>query len=137
MGKCLKADLHPGRKPIRRFWQLHLSTALLLMLLTGVFLGVEMSEHRQSVESECMMRGIPFPMQKWEENPKPGIIYLFETNGITHDKNGWSYWLLAANVLCCVLVLIGVACISEWILRRRLTNSGVVLEEISSSEISS
>jgi hypothetical protein len=103
----------------RRFWQLHLSTAVLLMIGTGCLLGAQMNEHYRSPGSDELMRGIPFPMFIRIANPKPGIHYSFETCGIYHADNGWNYFLLVANILLCVIVLIVVAVCSEYLIRRR------------------
>ena len=54
-------------KPKRRFWQIHLSTAILLMISAGIAIGISLLPHQVS---------IPMP------RPHPPYIYL---------EQGWPY----------------------------------------------
>ncbi|HYG73702.1 MAG TPA: hypothetical protein VEK08_01615 [Planctomycetota bacterium] len=116
----------------RRWFQLHLSTIVLMTLAAGVLLGANFFPHRIAInEMEANVFGFPLPMfQDWKQKVgvEPGgtlsrtlqmkssiQIGSFE---FFYEQNGWSYHLLAANVLLCALIVSSFALGVGWLQRK-------------------
>ena len=106
----------------RSFWQLHLSTALVLMLVAGVLLWASTQRQWEKIEPpeprvvagptyqglfSGWQRGWPFMMQA-----EPGILENYESVPL---QPKW----LAANLLVSVAILIAIAALLEYLIRRR------------------
>jgi hypothetical protein len=59
-------------KPVRRFWQIHLSTILLLVLSLGLSLGIQIELRSIDVEREWQERKHDLPHDRWTR-----LIYQF------------------------------------------------------------
>ncbi|HYF50087.1 MAG TPA: hypothetical protein VEJ63_11815 [Planctomycetota bacterium] len=99
----------------REFWQIHLSTALLMMIVSGAFLWLN------TLPNIGLSPGI------WLEPPRPGYAYLFygfpfwflllETGASTHSR--WFIEGIVLNVLVVLALLLGTAAASEYRIRHK------------------
>jgi hypothetical protein len=115
-------------KPKLRFWQFHLSTAIILSIVAAVilFLNIrmrqtdELFEHDNggsSIEDRC---GWPFAIYR---TIPEWLIQAEEADGQSewsqHIKDNWSYSAIAANLLVGTTILFVVLVSCEWLIRRR------------------
>ena len=94
-------------KPKRKFWQFHLSTAVLMMFATG---GVLLANHREYEFTPGSIMG--------ERNyPKTGSGWPFniESSQILDFRSAYILFNVGTGV--CIVIGLGVA--SEYLLRRR------------------
>jgi len=95
----------------RRFWQLHLSTALLLMLFSGGFLWlnlvpVERDEMLDDQTVLTMERG--FPMRFQQRVVQAGQL-----------REAFGTAALVFNVAVGIVALVWIAVVCEWMIRRK------------------
>jgi hypothetical protein len=123
-------DRRPS-SPKRPWFRFHLLTAMLLMIAAGGFLWANIRSHDAPSELSGTWKGFPFPMFS-ETHPRlpfggEGNVILWQHDSyfkvgpirFAFQDNGWCYGLIAVNVLTGVVGLIGVALVSEYLLRRR------------------
>lgn len=111
-----------SEKPKRRFWQLHLSTAVLLMLVAGglLALNTKQSHCRLNAEWNAFVNGWPF-VYRFEltdlapENELESIPYLWDYEAIKTLN-------LILDVVIASVILVSVGSLCEWLIRRREAN---------------
>ena len=119
-----------AEKPKRRFWQLHLSTAVLLMLVTG---GLMFANFQFGPELYAKLHDIPAPARN--PLPSPKIFYRvrgwpFMSSSIveaTPSQTNSYCWLdgeafmagAVFNVPICILIICTFAFVCEYLIRRR------------------
>jgi hypothetical protein len=102
--------------PKRRFWQIHLSTAVVMMVVASVCLFVNLQwrfsesstySSADDVPGEIQIQGWPFAAQK-----------RFWGYGREWYRQIEGYGLVA-DAVCMFVVVAGVATLSEYLIRRR------------------
>ena len=88
-------------KPKRRFWQFHLSTAVVMTIAAGFLLYGTLQP------SIYKFHGKDIVTYGWP------ISYFYD------DSSGWCVEALIIDVLACIIVLPLAAYMLEWLLRRR------------------
>ena len=112
-----------SEKPKQRFWQLHLSTLMLLMLIAAGLVGLNLRPYGGRIEL-----GKGNSVEVTAANIEDGGLIGWPTamgyDGSTLDSPTrtvriWSQQALAVNVLVGVLILVSVATAIEFLLHRR------------------
>jgi hypothetical protein len=101
----------------RRFWQIHLSTAIVLMLVAGGLTGINVEKRQTLVQGEFVQRhmefaGWPLPdrtFSEWDRN----TIYIGHVKTIHQPQN------VVMNILIALVVLGVLAVNLEYFIRRR------------------
>jgi hypothetical protein len=105
----------PQLKPKRRFWQIHLSTAILLVFVAASLSYVNTTPHRKKIQMgpeysfELDQQGWPFEIYDWE--------FSFGTASAIHRIPIIRKMIF--NVLITGLILLPTASLAEWLIRRR------------------
>src|SRR5437762_2894418 len=122
-------------KPRRPWFQIHLSTTVIMMLTAGVLLGLNLSDHTPHVtQSPSQLpeeiyflggRGWPFSVQQgafsntsvWTKNLPPETV-------LADSDSRWRYYgtdkvLLAINIGICLIIVLFAGSLLEWRIRRR------------------
>lgn len=112
----------------RRWFQIHLSTAVLLVLTAGVLLGLNLESRNGSMVT-LGMSDPPF-----NEHPQPGMLLHYGTSSyragwpkpcyefyIVDEKSygWWNYSGLAINAATASSIMAAAGLLSEYIIRRR------------------
>jgi hypothetical protein len=98
-------------KPKRRFWQLHLSTAVLMMFIASGVVGANVRRYELHIE-EYPLNGYGWPfVLYWNTNG-----YETETGQPMHQFDWVS---LAANVCILIIILVSTGILFEWRICRR------------------
>jgi len=113
----------------RRFWQIHLSTAVVVMITAGGLLALNCLHHEHALSStddDGVFRGSVFEYTIWDVSPI-SLRYgwpstCLETYDFNKKQNHWGRWrvrgiLLNAGVACGVLTVVAFG--SEYLIRRR------------------
>ena len=136
--------MHPPS--LRRFWQLHLSTAIVLALLSGVFLSLNVEP--ESLPFARLLDGLndfesdfgwPLPVRNYVEiggvacysraSRDGKFLYVYKPNGSgafdsytfdnTKTRAHYNGVKLVLNALCCAILLVVVGLAFELLLKRR------------------
>jgi hypothetical protein len=107
-------------KPKRKFWQFHLSTAVLLILLAGGLLWLQLCDYLAQRQYAPLPPGI-FASYGW-----PVLAYKFEYNFydqgssvVQESVHRWKPLGVAVDALVALGVLVCAASFSEFLIRRR------------------
>ena len=118
-----------GDAPKKRAWfQIHLSTAVVLMVIAAILIGLNIGGPElgpgwgsRGFTYVVTRPGFPFNYQYQIQGPNPFMVPDFELD-LTQTPEIWeseSFPTLAANVFFCVLVLCGICVYTEFLFRRR------------------
>jgi hypothetical protein len=124
-----------AEKPKRKFWQFHLSTAVILIIVAGGLIGVNLTERMPHFEDpevnhELFLLGeeriehqYGWPMIA-EETVNPGILSY--SHILTSDKQvppktfcRWEPTAIATNAAVALSILIAFGFCAEFLIRRR------------------
>ena len=111
-----------SEKPKRRFWQIHLSTACIAVLLSSLMLlpNVMWRQGRAFARMNpmegyqplvCEVRGFPLVDDVRTRDGEPPLIF--------HTIHGWYFFARVYNPILCGLFLFGVVGVNEYLIRRR------------------
>ena len=111
----------------RPWFQLHLSTCVVLMLAMGALLGlnlrpVEVSERSNANGNRylsCRERGFPYNLGRVDLPPEADIAAIREQALARMRLDSKRNTLLVFNALICFAILVGVAAFFEWWIRDR------------------
>jgi hypothetical protein len=115
-------DMSEPDKPKRRFWQFHLSTAILMTVAAGGLFGLNLTKHIGYRNVNMMPLGAPesvyfsYPYhgQGW-----PFAFWWTLLDDETGSKYAFTGWDLIADLSICVAILASIFFVSESIIRRR------------------
>jgi len=112
------SEAEPRKK--RRFWQLHLSTAVLLMFVSGSLVGSN-TRDRDPVYWDSYFRGLRRVPTGWPFEFKQRFeTYDAENDKVLNAEEGpCNVWSLAGDIFTAIGICSSVAFISEWLIRRR------------------
>ena len=99
-------------KPKRKFWRFHLSTAVVLMLVAGAFIG---SNFQFTIYRSPQFINLANYERGWPMTIESGVGYGFTNN----PSMQWHVWSLCVNASVMVAALLSVAVTCEWWIRRR------------------
>jgi hypothetical protein len=112
--------------PKRPFWQIHLSTAIIIMMVGGVLLGLNFTERLVDNEliRDAEVKGWPFPVITYAEWPSPAgkpVLLAGNPARVKHylEIPKWHSNGIAMNALLGVLFLTATASVSEFAVRHR------------------
>lgn len=117
-----------GTELVRRPWfQIHLSTAIVLMMLTGAIVGANTSarcvlystggsEGNGGCTTNSYFRGRGWPLVCFLESVEP-TIHEFEYCELLRRPEHPTYDF-AVNALLSLTILVATACVCEWRIRR-------------------
>jgi hypothetical protein len=127
--------------PLRYPWQVHLSTTIFMVITSGVAIGLNLrsntevqgfsfsgksplnSETKKNLNNVCWY-GWPFPVLVTQKTVAESNIDIASVRvGVFQYGWGWNYLALLADAIVMLLVLAGLAWISESIIRRRAVRS--------------
>ena len=94
-----------------RLWQIHLSTAILLMFVAGGLLWANFTAYkssRDSIDLTNWASGWPLPLLRW-----------YSANGEAMEHKSISELGVVFNLSAAALILTGIALICENLIRRR------------------
>jgi hypothetical protein len=116
-----EADAMTNTPPKRRFWQIHLSTLCVLVMLTAALLGVNVAvwseSHKQLMDYDVtplrtlIVRETGFPLQ----------LTTFQDGPLTFVDPTRSFFVHAINLAVAMATLFGTAFVLELLIRRRPT----------------
>jgi len=121
--------------PTRRFWQIHLSTALVLMLVASVFLGVNLFQQIDSTsfdEIQQQMLSYDYKLRSGDYRPhvfsrsSRGVPFCYFSSVVNEDGleypdqfHNYNYLGMAANVGVLSITLVAMAIAIERAISRR------------------
>ena len=127
----------------RRFWQIHLSTALMSMLLAGVLLGVNLVERDVKSEYQKWYADDYVSITAWGWPCRLGEGREYKHGKamptmLPHNRNGNAYFAMwdddpkyaAINLLSCLALTFAFMATCEYIIRRELARRARRLENI-------
>ena len=115
------------REKIRRWFQIHLSTAIVLMFVAGGLMWLNnVPEMLKPIAMEISPNGIygatheALPRVGWplRIHDKPLVTSEMDETSYNYIVSYESYWYLA-NLTVAVLILISIALLLEWRIRRK------------------
>jgi hypothetical protein len=104
-----KPNTEPPKK--RRFWQIHLSTLLIVTLATGLMLLPNICF--RSFDSMSFVRGWPYPYGEKPASPKTQWIDYYNIDPVARQTR------FVADVAILIALVLASASVCEWIVRRR------------------
>jgi len=120
------ADKIP-RSALRR-WQIHLSTVLVMTLVSGVMLGANLKPHPVAYDGDGQLElfhatGFPlhYKIQSMSDQEIGDRAYLVDDASLIHQRptEGSSEQVLFLDVLLCLALTIVLSAAFEWVLRYR------------------
>ena len=110
-------------KPKRRFWQIHLSTAIVLMLLASGLLGLNVQPRNTHIEYSSLPGRTHFVQFGWPLTLEYELQVHELGEHVEAQDEGMSFgiklWAAVSNCILGVIFLLFLAMLLEYLIRRR------------------